>query len=233
MFSKKECKRCGKKLKDSYNFCPFCGGNLKEKSNDWGILGKNDFTPSNNQPQLPAGLNMIFNSLVKNLEKQITNLEKQKPQENKTQNTPKKIEKSGMNIKISGLNGKGADIRVQSFGQFNELFEGMGLIPKKEKKESRKLIKTFAKDKQKKISLMKKEEPSTQMKRLADKILYELNIPGVSSFDDVSIIQNENSIEVKAISKNKAYFKIIPLSMPITEYSLEKGKLVLEMDASE
>ncbi len=38
----------------------------------------------------------------------------------------------------------------------------------------------------------------------------------------------ENSIEIKAITKDKAYFKIIPLNLPIINYNILKEKLILE-----
>ena len=47
----------------------------------------------------------------------------------------------------------------------------------------------------------------------------------------ISIVKLENSIEIKAVSKKKAYIKLIPINMPITNYQLEKGKLILELEA--
>lgn len=83
----------------------------------------------------------------------------------------------------------------------------------------------------KKISELPKKEPSTNIRRLANKIIYELNIPGVKSIKDISITKLENSIEIKALAGNKAYAKLIPLNLPITDYELSDGKLILELDA--
>ena len=66
------------------------------------------------------------------------------------------------------------------------------------------------------------------MKRIANKISYEIEIPGVNSFEDISISPLENSIEIKAIAKEKAYSKSIPLNLPIIDYIFSKGLLVLE-----
>ena len=54
-------------------------------------------------------------------------------------------------------------------------------------------------------------------------------MPEVKSFKDILINKLENSIEIKAIGKTKAYFKIIPINMPIVSQNLSQGKLVLEL----
>jgi len=45
MFSKKECKRCGNKASNKYEFCPHCGNPFNKKyskNEDFGMLGKDD-----------------------------------------------------------------------------------------------------------------------------------------------------------------------------------------------
>ena len=41
MFKPKKCPSCTKSIKDSFDFCPYCGKSLDNK-NTWGMLGKND-----------------------------------------------------------------------------------------------------------------------------------------------------------------------------------------------
>ena len=114
MFKKKECKRCGKKISDNYEFCPHCGFSINKDENDWGMLGKNDFTPSFNGFGFPGGLNTIFNSLIKTIDKQFEDFEKQ-PKDNKLQ--PKK---TGIIINISTSPGRKPEIRVNNFGDKNK-----------------------------------------------------------------------------------------------------------------
>jgi HSP20 family molecular chaperone IbpA len=76
---------------------------------------------------------------------------------------------------------------------------------------------------------LEKKEPSTSIRRLSNKIIYELNVPGVESINDISIIQLENSIEIKAIGKKFGYEKILPVSFPISNYYISEGKLILEL----
>ena len=74
-----------------------------------------------------------------------------------------------------------------------------------------------------------KKEPKTILKRLGDKIIYEIEMPEVKSLNDVLINYLENSIEIKAIGESAIYSKIIPINMPITNQELSEGKLILEL----
>jgi HSP20 family molecular chaperone IbpA len=107
------------------------------------------------------------------------------------------------------------------------------LINSSEKK-SNSPIKTlpvnFSEENLKKFKQLKKKEPKTQIRRIGDKITYELDIPGVKSINDISITNLEEGIEIKAIAKDKAYQKNISINLPLTKYILSNGKLSLEMD---
>ena len=45
-----------------------------------------------------------------------------------------------------------------------------------------------------------------------------------------SIIKLESSIEIKAVSKENAYSKLIPINLPITNFNFSNEKLILEMN---
>ena len=108
----------------------------------------------------------------------------------------------------------------------------LGLIQEDKKEKPReKVSKTLTEEKRKTLLSLPEKEPKTSVRRLSNKILYEMEVPGVSSIDDISINQLENSIEVKALSSKKAYKKLIPMSLPIRHYFLTKGKLTLELDS--
>ena len=78
-----------------------------------------------------------------------------------------------------------------------------------------------------------KKEPETNIRRLSNKVVYEIKLPGVKSVKDVSIIQLENSIEIKALADKKVFYKIIPINLPINNYNLSSGILTLELDSIE
>ena len=227
MFNRKKCKRCGEIVKKDYDFCPSCGIKIKEDRDDWGMLGKNDFNGLGNifnEIRLPSGLNMIFNSLIKNLENEFRNMDSQIENETrKIENAPDpRIKRNGISISISTSNGKPPEIRVNQFGGEND-------FRRKEIKPERNVQKTFSEDAIKKFSKLPREEPSTNVRRLSNKVVYEIDLPGVNSVEDVSIIKMENSIEIKAVTKDKAYFKLLPIKLPIMNYKISKGKLILEL----
>ena len=83
----------------------------------------------------------------------------------------------------------------------------------------------------KRLSFLPREEANATVRRLSNKLIYEINVPGVKSIKDIFINELENSIEIKAIGKDRAYLKLIPLKFPIKKYSLKDDKLVLELDS--
>ncbi len=117
------------------------------------------------------------------------------------------------------------DIKQNMNQNFKLMINGKEVNLNQKPQETKKLPANILKD----FSKYPKHEPKTNIKRIENKLVYELNIPEVKSLKDVSIQKLENSIEIKAISKNKAYKKIIPFNLPILNYELSKDKLVLEM----
>ena len=230
MFNKKKCKKCGKKSSKEFDFCPYCGNSTNDnsKNEDWGMLGKNDFF-NDAEIKLPFGFNVLLNSLMKNLDKEFRELDKEigKEEKQKNQKSPMFKNQGGISISISTSGNSPPKIKVNSFGNVPEFQEEERELKKIASKSTPMLS-----DKNiKKLSNLPREEPSSNIRRLSNKIVYEINLPGVKSIEDISIIKLENSIEIKAIGKEKAYFKLIPINYPIKNYKLSDEKLVLELDA--
>ncbi len=231
---KKKCPKCKGKINKEFNFCPYCRTDLSKDSDDFGMLGKNDFNMSQegNQLGLPRGFNMIFNSLMKNLDKQFRELDGNMSKNQTPKNQPKipNMKKGGLSISISTAGNKQPQIKVKSFGN-QPKFKQKEQQVKKQIKEipSNKLPQKALKG----ISKLPKKEPSTNIRRLTDRIIYDITIPGVQSLKDISIIKLENSIEIKAISKTKAYIKLISINLPLIDFKFSKGKLVLEFETKD
>jgi len=209
MFKKRACTKCRRKINKTYRFCPHCGyGDEDFDSEKWGMLGKNDLIPQDNF-QLPPGFNMIFNSLMKNLGKQLRNID------NESQKSfDKGDKKRGMSISISTSGGNPPKIELNSLED--------------KKRRIQKMPNQFSKESSKKFSALPKKEPKTNIRRLSDKVIYEIEIPDVKSLKNISIIKLESSVEIKAIGKKIAYFKRIPLNFPIINYVFSNEKLILE-----
>jgi HSP20 family molecular chaperone IbpA len=224
MFNKKEkCKRCGEKFDKKYSYCPYCSNKIdsnNEENEKWGILGRNDLISSPKEIKLPMGINALFNSILKNLNKEFS--EQLNRNHSQTGEEIKKIKRDGISISISTIGNGAPKIKVTQLGGKPEL---------KTEREVKKQIKQniFTKEKIKEFTGLEREEPKTNVRRLSNKVIYELEMPGVKSMSDISIIKLENSIEIKAISKKKAYSKIIPINLPVINYALSEGKLILEL----
>jgi|TARA_B100001971_G_C18150355_1_gene515471 HSP20 family molecular chaperone IbpA len=216
MFGKKECTNCGEKINDKCKFCSNCGDFIdkKFKKNNSGMLGENDSTN-----EFENFSNSIFSGvggkmIGKMLESAMKMLEKEMQKEIKRKDFQPKVDyKMFINGKRINLNHENSK-RIK-----NERKE----IPSSELPQGN----------WKKFSGLPKKDPSTNVRRFSDKVIYEIYMPGVKSEKDLSIIKLENNIEIKGVSKNKVYKKLIPMNFPITNYNLFKGKLVLELGINE
>jgi len=212
MFNKKICNNCNEKLKKSYNFCPECGSKTTSSENKWGMLGKNDNTEAKPQmPKIMGGLtggliNKMLGNTMKMLEKE---LQKEMNQDKNTSNPKFKLM----------INGKEMTPQVRLSQPTHEK-DNVKILPIE-----------FSKDNLKKWAKLEKESPKTKLQRIGDEVRYEIDIEGVKSIKDISIMKLENGIEVKAISKDKAYLKTISIDLPLKKYSLFHGKLILNLDA--
>lgn len=213
MFKKNECGKCGKKISGKYEFCPYCGNSLNGnfKDEDWGMLGKNDFFNEQEQfnPFSSGGiLGKMLGSAMKMFEKELQ----------KEMRASNLQPKTNFELIINGKRVDPKNIRVSR-----------QITKKPVRKQPTKLLQNFSQEQLKRISKLSKEEPSTNIRRFSDKVIYEIDVPGVKEIKDISIIKLENSIEIKAIAKDKYYFKSIPINLPLVNYNLSEGKLVLEL----
>ena len=94
-----------------------------------------------------------------------------------------------------------------------------------------KIVHQITSEKAEKIAKLPRIEPKSTMKRLSGKIVYELEVPGVEDIKDILINKLENSIEVKAISKNKVYSKNLNINLPLIGYGLNQDNLIIEFQA--
>ncbi len=203
---RKKCPKCGKKVNSKNRFCPNCGFSFrKSNSENWGMLGKNDFEED---AFLEGFTGNLFNKMLGSAMKM---LEKEMKREISRENSQPKT-----NVRLM-INGKEIDLKNMN-------------KPEQIQRKKR-ILDDFSKEGLKKFSELPKKEPKTNVKRLSNIIIYEINMPGVKSIKDISVVKLENSIEIKAVAKDKAYFKLIPVNLSIVDYELDKGKLILELEA--
>lgn len=211
MFKGKKCKRCEGKLKEVYSFCPYCGMDLRNPEKDmedFGMLGK-----GNNIEGFPliggGGLGVsdkivdkILNSFMRNIPDLMKNLEKQMDDvEPEIQSLP-----NGIRIKVRGP------------------FKKSG----SEKEKKKDVQKVITSEQIKRMSSLPRVEAKSNVKRLSDKVVYELKAPGVEDVQDVFVSKLENGYEVKAIGRKKVYVSNIPINLPLRGYKVSDVGLTVE-----
>jgi HSP20 family molecular chaperone IbpA len=219
MFGSK-CPRCGSRTKSEWEFCPKCGFRFRSNNRDvFETVFDQDFFEDFNKEmeRMIKDINKQFRTPEKNLE--VINL---KPMFRSTRPT-------GFQIKIVTGNSGKPKIDVKTFGNVDknqverEVCDQLGVKPvpvgPKEQREQRSRPTPKA-----------TEEPKCEVRRINDKFLVNVQLPGVRSADDIDIKDLENSVEIKALCGEKAYFKILtkPQKLHLKNYSFDKGILNLE-----
>ncbi|MEK6934112.1 MAG: hypothetical protein AABW75_04515 [Nanoarchaeota archaeon] len=196
------CPECDSDLNDSFSFCPYCGLDLldsEEEVKEFGMLGKNDSINSLNNEQM----NMGFGLTDRFIGSLINNLAKTFEQQFR------EIEKTEIRNMPNGIK-----IRIG--------------IPEQNKTQHQKINKTLSEEQLKKMSSLPRAAAKTNVRRLSDKIIYELNTPGLMSVDDVIVSKLESGYEIKAISDKKVYVNSIPIKLPLRSFSISDNKLFVE-----
>lgn len=195
------CNHCGKKTRSSFLFCPHCGSKKKDQDElerEFGLLGFEGI-------KLPFGFNMLFQNLVREMDKQFQKIDKEMAEE-----TKKVPLKEGISINITSV-GNRPVIEVNKFGGSQEI----------------KKIK-ITEEMAKKLSTLPKKEAETSVRRLSNRLVYEIDLPGVRDLNDIIISRLESSIEIKALAQDVIFFKLLPLNLPVSGYGFKDGKLVME-----
>jgi len=213
------CPNCKKDIERNWKFCPYCGYELQREGlfdRFFSRFFKKDFFDE-------------FKSIDKFFERNmeafdLSPLFKETELEKRRFKGPIK----GFSIQITTGTGMEPKVNVKTFGDVDkkeiekEVYDKLGIKKKPEviEEKTEKLIKPP------KVT----EEPKANIKRLGSKVIVDLEIPDVKSEDEIEIRELENSVEVKAIAKDKAYFKILtkPAQFNLTHKSFKNGILHLE-----
>ncbi|MFH1291238.1 MAG: zinc ribbon domain-containing protein [archaeon] len=201
MFEKK-CSACAKSIKKDFNYCPYCGVSLKVGAK------KDNFgmlgrrdSIEGIQPELKLPFGM--GNIVNSLVKQLEN---------------------EMNGQVSSDGSKGFKIKI-AMGQ-----PPMRRVVQKEQKNIEEIPKVSEKEIERRARLPTVEVES-RIRRLADRIIYEIEAPGVQTKKDIVVVKLASGLEIKGYSKDKCYVKSIPLTVELIEYYVENGKIFVELKA--
>jgi predicted RNA-binding Zn-ribbon protein involved in translation (DUF1610 family) len=106
--------------------------------------------------------------------------------------------------------------------------------PSPRKKAEPKVVKrTLTEAQIKRLSSLPRKQAKTSIKRLGDKVIYEIETPGVIDTEDVFVSRLESGYEVKALGNKKMYVNTLPISLPIKTIVLEKNKVIVEFNTKQ
>jgi len=208
---KRKCPGCGEKIDKKFHYCPYCGMSFRvqKEQDDFGMVGRgrevDDFFGGEQENfakeiGLPMGLDKVMNSLMKRLEKELGEMQKQ------GMDVP-----SGFKVQIS-----------TGRPQVREINEGG-------RPQVKKHIVKISQGELERRGKLPRVEAKSQVRRFGDNIVYEVFVPGVYSGKDIVVTKIEEGIEIKAYSKDKCYFKTIPLKLEIIRFYLRDERLTVEM----
>ena len=207
-----KCENCKSKIEDEYNFCPYCGRptmDEQEETKDFGLLGRNDLSRADKAQENPlAGtgitdelINSLMNNLIKSFGNQFKNIA-----ENESNNTSIEHLPNGIKIKIG--------IPQEA--------------PKKQQKQRQSVRKQITEEQIEKMASLPRAIAKASIRRLSDKLVYELSTPGIESTEDVFISKLETGYEIKAIGKKKVYVNSLPINLPLKGFAITDNKLLVE-----
>lgn len=206
-----KCRNCGEEVEGKWKFCPRCGAPLSRK-------GK------------------FFDEVFDRMQSQMKDIDKMFERDFEVFDLSpffrKPAKGKGFSIKISRSGDKKPRVSVKTFGDVNrEAVEDearkLGIMdrlkPRKEMQSPGKRVD---------IGRVKRtEEPKTSVRNVMGRIVVEVKLPDVKREDDIEVNVRENSVEIKAVAGEKAYFKILtkPKTASITKKFFKDGILRLEL----
>lgn len=206
MFEKKRCRNCGKKVKDEWEFCPSCGEEVIKLKRE-----------------VAGSFEEGFGEMDRKLEK-IEKIFSFGPF--RVPGLKLRSDRKSGNIVISIQDENGEEQRIE--------FRSPGEVRKTEPEMKRRAKRTEEKTRSKRLwkkAPKSTEEPEAEIKNVDGKKMITIKLPGVKSEDNIEVKKLEQSVEVKALAGDKAYFKLIPVPANATiNKRFEKGILNLEIE---
>ena len=216
------CPNCGERLSEIKNFCPNCGERLtKEKSVS--LLERpsfDDFFKEFNV-SLPDFNKMFKKPLFRDFE--ILDLT---PEFFKKPN----IKRSGFTIKMTRKNDEDPKFEVETFGNIDPNFIRSKIPIDIDIPKSKPTIDVESTQETPKVA-NEYTEPTAETRWVDDELQVAIMLPGIIKQSDIHITQLEESIEIRAVSGKKGYFKIIqiPEAAKIVSEEFVPEKLILRI----
>ena len=210
MFFKKKpkeevsCPKCKSEITEKYSFCPYCGLHLvnpEKELREFGMLGRSDIADDEIvRHALNSNMSVTDRLLGSLMNSLLKNIDMQfrEVETTEVKNTP-----NGVRIRVG--------------------------IPVQQRKREQKVVNRALTEQQlTRMSSLPRTEAKTNVRRLADKVVYDLATQGIESPDDVFVSKTESGYEIKAIAKSKAYVNSVQVNLPLRGFSLHEKGLTVE-----
>ncbi len=210
------CPYCGMHVESDWDYCPRCGGSLARRSFFEDVFER---------------INREFKEMDKLFDRNFEALDISQFFKDV------KPKRSGFSIRITQIGGRKPEISIKTFGDVDkeeiarEIHDKLGIDISFRKRRKIEIPKPSLKGLKEKIKEPKvTEEPKTTIKRTDSKVVVEIEIPDIKNEENIEVRELENSVEVKAIAGDKAYFKILskPRGFRVSSKKFRNGKLYLE-----
>jgi HSP20 family molecular chaperone IbpA len=212
MFRKKKCPRCGKEVKEDWEFCPYCGYPLKEKYR----TEERFFEEFEDFDRIVEKMEREFEEMFKMPTFRIPRIKIPSPGF------------SGISISVHSGTGMKPKVEVKTYGEYKKL------EPEIKRRLGVKVpIEEVEEEEEKKIEYKPPkttEEPEAKVSREGNKTIIEIKLPDVEKEEDINVKKLEQSIEIRARAKDKLYFKLLPLTGEIVGKSFKDGVLKIEIE---
>lgn len=227
------CPNCGAEISGDWGFCPNCGANLQ---NDEG----------GDESTIMPGFG-LFADLDKQLEEmdrffggrssvfEIPKAAQRRPQKT-LPGQGIRVRGGGISIIFSGTTGRPPKVTIHTSGDFKPLEPELRKKFGAEEGESRQRTEASQRRQEEPARAPPEvtEEPEAELvKGAGGKIsALKVKLPDIESPRDIKISRLENSIEIKAYVRNKAYFKLfqVPPTSRITGTGFKNGVLTINFE---
>ena len=197
---KRKCPACAKKIERKFSYCPYCGVGFKVRQ-EREDFGMLGLMDSGDSVQEEQKLPFGIDKIMSSL---ISQLERQMGDVN------------------FGEMPKGIKIRVARSPMQNGQIVQRVPVKKVE-------VPVVSNEENERRVGLPKVEVEAKIRRLADRIIYEIDAPGVGSRADVVVTELATGLEIKAYSRDKCYVKFIPLKVEVVEYYVRSEKVFVEL----
>jgi len=211
MFERKRCPNCGERVKGQWEYCPRCGEELVEKEKE-----EVEFRPFG----MFEEIDREFERIDKTFGSEFFRMPRLKP-----------IRGGGISITIHSATGREPRVEIKTSGDYKkvepEIKRKLGVKPAVEEIEEEGV------ERKKPVRVPKiTEEPETRIETVGNRQKIQVKLPDVKDEKNIEIKKLEQSIEIKALAGDKAYFKLIPIASnaSISGKEFKNGVLRIEVE---